>query len=233
MIPSRLLALVPLFSTLPAAELEWLSQRSSCVHHEKNALVVEKNAASSELLFLLTGRLLVVDRTPEGQEVGLHVIQAGEYFGELSAVDGLPRAASVRALEASQVGCLAREDFQALMIRAPDIMRTVLERFALAIRANNKRRVILSLSNVQRRVAAVLLTYSAPDGLGQKTLVIRQLPPQHELAALANTSRESVSRVLRSLMEQGLIVREGRALLIPDPSAMDRLIQTPELAATQ
>ena len=89
------------------------------------------------------------------------------------------------------------------------------------------------IGNVQRRVAALLLSYSTPEAGGRKALVIRQLPTQHELAAMANTSRESVSRVLRSLMEQGLIVREGRALVIPDPSAMDRLIQTPELAATQ
>ncbi|TCW32968.1 Crp/Fnr family transcriptional regulator [Gulbenkiania mobilis] len=231
MIQAHLLHQISLFAPLSPETLEWLGQHTALHEYGKQEQVIGKNEPSTELLFLIKGRLLVMDVAQDGQEVGLHIIQPGDYFGELSAIDGLPRAASVRAMEPSVVGKLSRECFQQLMSMAPSVTRAMLDRFALVIRANNKRRVILSINNVQRRVAALLLSYSTPEAGGRKALVIRQLPTQHELAAMANTSRESVSRVLRSLMEQGLIVREGRALVIPDPSAMDRLIQNAQRGA--
>lgn len=191
----------------------------------KNQDIIRKGDPSTDLLFLLQGRVMVMDVAQNGQEVALHIVQPGDCFGELSALDGLPRAASLRAMENCLIGILPRAGFLELLDRSPAVAKMLLERFAMVIRANNQQRVILSINNVQRRVAALLLTHSQSGEQAGQSLIIRRLPTQQELAAMANTSRESVSRVLSTLIEQGLILREGRELRIPDPTALERMIQ--------
>lgn len=228
MIHVNLLASVSLFSTLNPDLLEWLSQQAQMTEYAKNDPVIRKDDQSTDLLFLLKGSLMAMDVTNNGQEVGLHIIAPGHCFGELSAIDGLPRAATVRAMETSLVGSISKESLAGIIERSPRIAQSLLVQFAGIIRVNNKRRVILSINNVQRRVAALLLSHSDQENKAQgskKILVIRKLPTQQELAAMANTSRESVSRVLGGLIEQGLIIREGKELHIPNPDALNQLIQ--------
>lgn len=225
MIHVNLLAQVQLFSHCTPDTLEWLSELCFMREYANHQDVVRKGDATTDLLFLMKGRLLVLDVAQNGQEVALHILQPGDCFGELSALDGEPRAASIRAMEHSLVGSLAREHFHILLKRSPPVAQMLLERFAMVIRANNRQRVILSINNVQRRVAALLLSHTSQPPQPGQMQVIKRLPTQHELAAMANTSRESVSRVLNALMEQGLVVRQGRELRIPDPAALEKMIQ--------
>jgi CRP/FNR family transcriptional regulator len=228
MIHVNLLSQVHLFSVLNTETLEWLSGQCRLKEYAKNQDVVCKGDHTTELLFLLQGRLLVLDTATDGQQIALHIIQPGDCVGELSAIDGEPRAATLRAMDPAVVGLLPREAFSALLDRSPAVSKILLQRFAAVVRANNRQRVILSINNVQRRVAALLLSHSKKNeegGKGGTTLIIRRLPTQQELAAMANTSRESVSRVLSALIEQGLVIREGRDLLIPNPAALQKMIQ--------
>lgn len=228
MIHAHLLSTISLFSTLDGDELAWLSEKCQMREFAKGNIVVNKDETSSDLMFLLQGQLVVTNLTQDGTEIGLHIIKPGSSFGEISAIDGLPRTASVKAMDHAIVGYLPRADFQELLLRAPQVATQLLQQFASVIRANNRQRVILSINNVQRRVAALLLSYSKPDG-NQKQLIVNKLPTQHELAAMANTTRESVSRVINALAEQGLIVKKGRDLRIVQPDEMNRLIQNSEV----
>jgi len=231
MIHVNLLSQVRLFSAANPETLEWLSGHCHLKEYAKHQDVLRKGDTTTDLLFLLQGRLMVLDVAQNGQEVALHIVQPGDCFGELSALDGKPRAASLKTMENSLIGNLSREGFLALLDRAPSVSKMLLERFAAVIRANNQQRVILSINNVQRRVAALLLNHSKQNEGAQPNpgttnmLVIQRLPTQQELAAMANTSRESVSRVINALIEQGLIVKEGRELRIPDPAALQKMIQ--------
>lgn len=228
MIHAHLLSTVGLFAKMDSDNLAWLSDKCHLREFAKGSVVVHKNEASCDLMFLLQGQLVVTDLTQDGTEIGLHIIKPGASFGEISAIDGLPRAASVKAMENSTVGYLPRHDFQQLLMRAPQVASQLLQQFASVIRANNRQRVILSINNVQRRVAALLLSYSKPDG-SKNNLIITRLPTQQELAAMANTTRESVSRVINALVEQGLIEKKGRDLRIVQPEEMNRLIQNSEV----
>lgn len=222
MINSSLLRSVSLFASLAPDIMEWLAEQCYMREFDKNTTVIAKGESTTDLMFLLQGQLMVYDIAGNGQEVGLHILQPGAFFGELSAIDGLPRAAALRTTQPSLVGCLSREAFYQLMEKDMAISRFMLQRFATVIRANNQNRVILSINNVGRRVTALLLNYATRQESG--ALVIDQLPSQQALATLANTTRESVSRALNVLVERGLIAKNGRVLVINDPSALQKLV---------
>lgn len=215
-----------MFSVASTDILSWLAGICQEREYAKNQDVAHKGEAATDLLFLLQGRLMVMDTAHDGQMVGLQLLLPGDCFGELSALDGQPRAVSLRAVEDSWVGSLPRPAFLELLDRSPAVSRYLLNCFAGAIRASNRHRIILSLGNVQRRVAALLLSYSSsPDDGNNGVQVIPRLPAQHELAAMANTSRESVSRVIRALQEKGLVEKQGRELRITKPDELERLVQ--------
>lgn len=222
MINSSLLRSVTLFAELAPETMEWLTEQCTMREYDKNATVVAKGDKTSELLFLLQGQLMVYDIAGNGQEIGLHILQPGECFGELSAIDGFPRAATLRTTTPSLIGCLPRAAFFQLMDKEASVSRYMLQRFAQVIRANNQSRVILSINNVGRRVVALLMNYANRNDNAQ--WVIDQLPSQQALATLANTTRESVSRSLNALIERGLLAKEGKVLVITDPQALQKFV---------
>lgn len=218
MIQPRVLSSVPLLAGLSAENLAWLGEHSRLQPVSKGAFVIQKGATGTDFLFLAQGRLMVVDISPEGQEIGLHIIEPGEHFGELSVIDGEPRSASVRAMEDSTLGVFTREVFNELVTRDPQIAISLMRRLARTVRASNQRRVIMSIHSVPKRVVAVLLNAVAQMGVQDGQPV--KLPTQQELANLANTTRESVSRVLSALQQQGLIEKQGHQVIIRDLKAL-------------
>lgn len=222
MISTSLLRAISLFAPLTPETLDWLSQQCYMRKFDKQATVVSKGDTTSDLMFLLQGQLMVYDVAGNGQEVGLHILQAGECFGELSVIDGLPRAAALRTTQPSVVGYMSRGTFYTLMEKEPLVSRFIMQRFAQVIRANNQNRVILSINNVGRRVVALLLNYATRNA--NAPWVINQLPSQQALATMANTTRESVSRALNALVERGLITKDGKVLLITDPPALEKFV---------
>ena len=92
----------------------------------KGDYVVHKGGPGDALMFLLAGRLQVVDMTIDGKEIGLSFIKPGDYFGELSIIDDQPRSASVIATEPSLVALLPRTQAQALIYKNPPVAEKIL-----------------------------------------------------------------------------------------------------------
>ncbi len=222
--PIFLLQQVDLFRALSLDKLHSLVAPAVLSRrYEKQEFVVHKGDAGTDLLLLLQGRLQVVDITSTGQEVGLHIIEPVSYFGELSVIDDMPRSASIRAMEASIVGSIAKETFLQLMHQEPVISLALMKRLAAIIRSNNQHRAVLSIHNVQRRLIALLLETAKPaDG---ESLAIRNLPTQQEMAAMISTTRESVSRALSLLHAQNLIKKQGRVLILVRPGDLKKKLE--------
>lgn len=179
---------------------------------EKEEVVIHKGERGAHLYFLLFGRLQVIDTTEEGREIGISFIKAGDYFGELSVIDGLPRNASVVATTKSKFLALRRSVALDLFHHQPIVVERVLKKLADTVRASAFQRVLLATPNAAHRVCAMLdhLTVVAPGGLH----VINNLPTQQQLAIMINTSRETVSRVMKSLITRGVIERDYQRLIV-------------------
>ena len=184
----------------------------------KGAYVLHKGSAADHLIFLLSGRLQVVDLTEDGREVGLSFLSAGDYFGELAILDDLPRSASVMACEPSLLGFLPKAQALELIYHQPMVAERVIKRLAGKVRAASNHRTILSIPNAYQRVFAMLnqFTKIAPGGL----VVIEKLPTQQEIAITANTSRETVSRAIQTLVQRGVVEKDLRRLIVRIPDVL-------------
>jgi len=189
-----------LFEGLDAHALKQIAQSAEFRTLEKDEWVIHKGERGAHLYFLLMGRLQVIDATEDGREIGISFLKPGDYFGELSVIDGLPRNASVVATSKSRLLALRRAVALDLFHHQPLVIERVLKKLANTVRHSAFLRVILAMPSVNQRVCAMLnhLIVIAPGGLP----VINNLPTQQQLAIMINTSRETVSRSMKSLIDQ-------------------------------
>jgi len=186
---------------------------------KRNEVVVHKGQPSSELFFLLAGRLKVVDYSADGREIGFMFIDAGAHFGELALIDGKPRSASIIATETSIVALLPSVAARKLMYSVPSVSEKLLKQLASIIRQANDHIVMLGNGSAYSRICILLRKYAItrPDGV----VLIKRLPTQNEIAIMTNTTRETVSRTLSQLIERGHIAKSGKQLIILSMDALE------------
>jgi len=214
---------IPILQGLSSEVMEQVARALVLRRFAKGDHVVHKGSPGDALLFLLAGSLQAIDMTIDGKEIGLSFIRPGDYFGELSIVDDLPRSASIVAIEPALVALLPRAQAQALIYKNPQVAEKVLRRLAASVRRASDYRTILGIPNAYQRVYALLLQLSttAPGGL----VVINDLPRQKEMAIMVNTSRETVSRALGELLQRGIVEKDLRRLIVRHPWALEEAAQ--------
>jgi CRP-like cAMP-binding protein len=217
---SRLLARLPLFEGVDARTLAETAAVTTWRELKKRQQVLSKGAAGDHLLFLVSGRLQVLDVTESGREIGLNLLMPGDYFGELSIIDGQPRSASVVAMENSLVALLPKAQAWQLFRHNPLVAERILLGLAARLRGASVYQMILCLPNASQRVYALLLRLCkvAPGGL----VVIDHPPKQQALAIMANTSRESVSRAIKVLTDGNIVEKDHHRLIVRDRKALER-----------
>lgn len=208
---------IPLLQGLDKETLTTVAGLMSSRTYLSRDIVLRKGDAADNLAFLLQGKLQVVDLSEDGRETGIHFIMPGAYFGELSIIDGQPRSASVISVKTSEVAFLPSAQARALMFNRPLIAQRMLTHFAQLIRISSNQRTLLSIPSAFQRVFAQLqlLTRETKDGQ-----VIEGLPKQHEIAIMVNTSRETVSRALHTLLKMNILQKQGTLLIVKQPDQL-------------
>lgn len=219
MFKARDLKCIELLSGLTDPELETVAAAIHLKEFRRNDVVVHKGQPSSELYFLLKGRLKVIDYSTDGREVGFIFINKGSHFGELALIDGKSRSASIIATETSLVAVLPGTAAKNLMYEVPTVSEKLLKQLATIIRANNEHIVMLGNGSAYTRICILLRKYTRDDN---GTLVIERLPTQTEIAIMTNTTRETVSRTLNQLVDQGIVQKSGKRLIILASEALER-----------
>jgi CRP-like cAMP-binding protein len=216
------LSKIPLLAGLQNQTISTLKTLLHFTLIRKGDMVIEADSPGDQLMFLIHGRLQVVDISEDGRQVGLNFLAPGEYFGELSIIDNLPRSASVVACEESLVAALPREHALRLIYHTPLIAERILLRMAANLRSASRYRSILGIHNASQRVFALLNRFStlAPGGL----TVIEKMPTQQEIAIMVNTSRETVSRSIHVLIDRGVVEKDLRRLIVRQPEVLKRAV---------
>ena len=145
-------------------------------------------------------------------------------FGEISALDGLPRSVSVEAGERSLVAKLPRNRFLELMEENPGFAIAVARQLAGHVRRLTTRVFEFSTMAVRQRLWAELLRLAVPAHEGADAGQIANLPTHAELASRISTHREAVSREMAWLDGKGLVRKQGRSLMIPSLAAIRHLL---------
>lgn len=214
----QLLHQFPLLQPVPQELLAPLSARMGLREFARRAMVMSKDSAAQELGFLVEGRLQGVDFTVDGRSVGLYFVEPGDYFGELSLVDGKPPAEHVVAAAKSTVAFLDAAAARELILSHPPLAQAVLIRLADRVRAVTAQRTLLSLPNPFQRLCVLLL--QLPQRHSQGHAEVEQAPTHQEMAIMINASRETVTRAFQVLFLHKVLVREGNTLRLLQPQRL-------------
>lgn len=220
---SQLLRGIAILSDLPPADLAALEKACQWHRFERGRPVFDRASLNRDVYFVTEGRVDIVDYSLTGREVSYASVSAGGFFGELAAIDGEPRSASVVAGEASVIASLDHAQFKELLRRQPSVALHVLERLARIVRSNNERIMDLATLGAVQRVQRELHRLTGNKTSGEVT--IDPAPIQSEIARRAATTRETVARVFSTLRQTGLIRKKGRALIVADPAALARSVE--------
>lgn len=215
------LAHLPLLQGIDQATLSRVAASVTWRSVKKKESAILKGSAGDHLMFLVNGRMQVLDITESGREIGLNLLVAGDYFGELAVIDDLPRSASVIAMETSEVAFLPKAQSLALFHQNALVAERVIRGLAKKLRTASVYQTILCLPSASQRVFALLqrLCATAPGGL----VVVEHAPKQQELAIMANTSRETVSRAIKVLLDRGIVEKDNHRLIVRKPDALRTL----------
>ena len=207
--PIELISRVPLFTELSRRELERISRLAVPRSFPAGVRVFHEGDHSDACYLVRSGDLRVTREHSDGRAIALATLGPGDIFGELAMLDGEARSASVETLTDSQLLALSAADFRRLLADHPQISVKLVVALTRRLRETNERVARQSFQTVPSRVAGVLnqliAEETAPEG--RQGVTIRMT--QADLAQLAGTSRESVSRFLATL-ERAHVVRVGR-----------------------
>jgi CRP/FNR family transcriptional regulator, cyclic AMP receptor protein len=209
----ELLRSVPLFADLEEGELERFSHVAVPRSFPAGTRVFHEGDSSDACYIVSEGSFRVTREHSDGRAITLATLGPGEIFGELAMLDGDRRSASAESITDGTLLALPANDVRNLLSRNPEIALKLVAGLVRRLRQANMRLSRQSFQTVPSRVAGILAQLSR-DGQDDKSegaemteVTIRM--NQTDLAQLAGTSRESVSRFLAELERAG-VVRSGR-----------------------
>lgn len=217
------LASIPLFAGLSSDLLRRHESRALWITAEAGQLILDFDDPSDDVFFVLSGSVRIAVRTPGGHELILDDVQAGRFFGEMAAIDGAPRSASVIALHRSRICRLPGAAFMALLAESPGLSRRLMQVLTSRIRETNVRMLELTSLDIRHRLYAELLRRAGPpDASGGRAI---SPPPVQQIIALRiGARREAVSREIARLLRDGVLERKRGALVIRAPRMLERAL---------
>jgi len=217
MTSSEFLSYVPIFSDLPVETLKMIENIGTKKLYKKNDVVLMEEEAGTALFVIITGKVKVARSSTDGREVILTILSESDFFGEMAILDGLTRSATVTAIEESELFLIQRNDFLNLLREYPEISISLLQELTKRLRSADAKIKALSLKDAEGKVATVILQLADDIGkIKHGKVEIERLPLQQDLANMAGTSRETISRTLHTFAKKGLIELDGSKLSILD-----------------
>ena len=206
---------VSLFRGLSGEEIAAVAKNTTSRRFGRGSTIILAEQQGDAFFIIQKGRVKVSVSREGGREVILSFLGVGQVFGELSLLDGKPRSADVTATEATELIMLRRPDFLRLITEKPSIVIGLLTELASRLRKVDYNIAGLALLDVTNRVSKTLLQLANEGGeLEERGVLLKNRPTHQQLAQMSGTTRETVTRVLRQLEEQGYIECSGRNIVI-------------------
>jgi CRP-like cAMP-binding protein len=221
--PKETLAAVPLFKTLSAATIAKLDVQCSWRRATAGQWLLDYQDASNDVFFVVAGAVRVILQSG-GREVLFRELKAGEYFGELAAIDREPRSSGIVAVVDVTLGRMPASVFIATVNEHADVCNQLLALLARQIRSLSNRVHEFTTLDVRHRIMAELLRLSRPEPNRPGRAIVSPPPIHAEIAARVSTRREAVVRELTAMERAGLIERRRGAIALTDVNRLRRLV---------
>ncbi len=211
---------VPLFSTLTDDEFSQLAHIFVARAYHKNQIIFLEEETGSYMYLVLSGKVKVSKAGTGGKETILAIHRAGDFFGEMSLLDGKTAPATVSAMEDSKIISVSGADFHKYLLHNEKVMLQIINVLCARLRQVWQTQS-LSSSTADARIRMGICQLAKRHGIRDAHGTIIDLKITHqELAEMVGTSRETVTRTLARLKEQGIIEIEQRRMTLLDPQAL-------------
>lgn len=215
----------PLLEGLPDDISAKAAKRCRWRTYEAHELIVDYGDESNDVLFIISGEVRVLMSSAFGRHVILNHLKQGDFFGEMSAIDGRSRSASVLALYTSEICIMPGEVFVEIATTVPEVARRTMEKLTERVRTINERLAEQAFLTARQRLCAELLRQSRPRNGHDGQRIVSPPPIQEDLANLISSRREVVSRELSALTKDGVIERSRGGLILTDVDELSRRVE--------
>lgn len=204
-----------LFNNLSVDEQTQLSQICRERKFDKGQVIFYEGDLGGSLYVIVSGTVKIVMMAEDGREHILGLLHEGDYFGEVSLIDGEPRSATSIALSSAGVIMISRDDFIRILRENPEMSLKIMITLCQRLRNTDKRIESLAFLSAPGRVAQALLNLADEYAPKQVTeIVIPHKITRQEFASIAGTSRETLTRVLMDFQDDGLISIEKNTITL-------------------
>jgi CRP-like cAMP-binding protein len=210
----------PLFLGLPETEQLNLAQHAQLGSAKQGQAILQRGAVVSFLTFVLSGRIQSNEISDDGRVIGITVLIPGDIIGCLTLADDQPSTNTLVTLEDCQLMLVPMAIAKQLMLSQPAFALSIIRLLAQSVRHSYKERAMLSLPNAFHRIF-VQLNLLANNPATQRQ--VHHFPRQQDIAAMVNTSRETVSRALQVLIKNGILTKEGHQLQVQQSDLLQKL----------
>lgn len=223
LINTHFLKKVSLFSELQIDDVSRIAEIASERTYKKNEVIFHEKDPGSVLFILKSGavKISVCDRN--GKEDILKIIYPGDFFGDMSLLDGKHRSATVSAMEKSVSLIIQREHFLSLISNHTNLVMNMLATMSRRLRKTDEKIASLRFADSYGKVAKVILDLAEEHGTRADGKIVVDLDLNRQaFADHAGTTRETATRILNEFQKSGCIVMNKRKIVVINEHALRR-----------
>ena len=214
----------PLFEPLGDSEIDAILAHATVARHGEGDEIFAKGDPGNSMMAVLKGSVTISSPSPDGRQMVLTVMHAGDVFGEIALLDGKERTADAIAMTDCELLVVPRRSLLSLLERRPDLCISLLIVLCERLRRTNEQVEDLAFLELGPRIAKVLVRLAEENGDGpSRTGPAAVKISQRALGDLVGGSRESVNKHLQAWKRSGFVVLERGAIVIRDLEALASL----------
>lgn len=216
---------IRLFDGISPSDMQEMEKITRMEEVKKREPLYLTGDPSRNVYLLKRGRVKIANTAPSGKEVTFDILEAGEVFGELDAMEDAPRSTSAEALDDALICVIPRRDFDQYLAMHPTVMFKLTKLIGLRLKKIQSRVEDLVFRDVPARLAHLLSELGKTEGVAGKQGIRLKVKLTHqEMANLIGCSRETVSTTMGQLRDQGLIQMDGRTITIVNEKGLSKLL---------
>ena len=205
---------IPLFASVSDEDMETIASLFIPRRFPKHKTIVEEGFSGDYMYVIQKGSVKVTKFSGDGREKILDMLDEGSFFGEMSLLDSAPRSASVTAMTDVRILALARNDFMDVLSRSPGLALAMIRELTRRLREQDEQASSLAYQRVKQRTQGLFVRLALEDS----ALPDRRATPaltHQQIADMIGTSRETVTRAVKGLKEEGWLAQDGKHYLVP------------------
>src|SRR4051794_30991244 len=219
----EILARAGIFQGVEPSAVSALTKQLQPVDFPRGHTVFAEGEPGDRLYIIVSGKVKIGRRSPDGRENLLNIMGPSDMFGELSIFDPGPRTSTATTVTEVRALSMGRPELREWISKRPEIAEQLLRVLARRLRRTNNMLADLIFTDVPGRVAKALLQFARQFGSQEAGLLrVTHDLTQEEIAQYVGASRETVNKALADFAHRGWLRLEGKSVLILEPERLAR-----------